>query len=147
MADGPILILAGLAAMLIVIFGGDTHALIPLYAVGVFISFTLSQAGMVRHWLTDGGAGWRWRLGVNGVGALVTGAVTVVIAVTKFTHGAWIVVLLIPLLVLGFRAIHRHYDTAKSRRICRSGKSRISFSSTGKAGSSGSTQKTISYSG
>ena len=106
-----ILILAGLAAALIVAFGGDTHALIPLYAVGVFISFTLSQAGMVRHWLTDGGAGWRWRLGVNGVGALVTGAVTVVIAVTKFTHGAWIVVLLIPLLVLGFRAIHRHYDT------------------------------------
>jgi len=106
-----ILILAGLAAALIVVFGGDTHALIPLYAVGVFISFTLSQAGMVRHWLTDGGGGWRWRLAVNGVGALVTGAVTVVIAVTKFTHGAWIVVLLIPLLVLGFRAIHRHYDT------------------------------------
>jgi amino acid transporter len=106
-----ILILAGLAAALIVGFSGDTHALIPLYAVGVFISFTLSQAGMVRHWLTDGGAGWRWRLGVNGVGALVTGAVTVVIAVTKFTHGAWIVVLLIPLLVLGFRAIYRHYDT------------------------------------
>ena len=106
-----ILILAGLAAALIVVFGGDTHALIPLYAVGVFISFTLSQAGMVRHWLTDGGAGWRWRLGVNGLGALVTGAVTVVIAVTKFTHGAWIVVFLIPLLVLGFRAIHRHYDT------------------------------------
>ena len=106
-----ILILAGLAAALIVIFGGDTHALIPLYAVGVFISFTLSQSGMVRHWLTDGGAGWRWRLGVNGLGALVTGAVTVVIAVTKFTHGAWIVVFLIPLLVLGFRAIHRHYDT------------------------------------
>src|ERR1700737_2866792 len=106
-----ILILAGLAAALIIVFGGDTHALIPLYAVGVFISFTLSQAGMVRHWLTDGGAGWRWRLGVNGVGALVTGAVTVVIAVTKFTHGAWIVVLLIPLLVLGFRSIYRHYDT------------------------------------
>ena len=106
-----ILILAGLAAALIIVFGGDTHALIPLYAVGVFISFTLSQAGMVRHWLTDGGAGWRWRLGVNGVGALVTGAVTVVIAVTKFTHGAWIVVLLIPLLVLGFRAIYRHYET------------------------------------
>jgi amino acid transporter len=106
-----ILILAGLAAALIVVFGGDTHALIPLYAVGVFVSFTLSQAGMVRHWLTDGGAGWQWRLGVNGVGALVTGAVTVVIAVTKFTHGAWIVVILIPLLVLGFRSIYRHYDT------------------------------------
>src|SRR4029077_9073566 len=106
-----ILILAGLAAALIIVFGGDTHALIPLYAVGVFISFTLSQAGMVRHWLTDGGAGLRGRPGVNGVGALVTGAVTVVIAVTKFTHGAWIVVLLIPLLVLGLRAIYRHYDT------------------------------------
>src|SRR5580704_2293364 len=105
-----ILILAGLAALLIVIFQGDTHALIPLYAVGVFISFTLSQAGMVRHWITDGGAGWRWRLGINGVGALVTGAVTLVIAATKFTHGAWIVVLLIPILVVAFQAIHRHYE-------------------------------------
>ncbi len=105
-----ILILAGLAALLIVIFRGETHALIPLYAVGVFISFTLSQAGMVRHWITDGGAGWRWRLAINGGGALVTGAVTVVIAVTKFTHGAWIVVLLIPLLVLAFRGVHRHYE-------------------------------------
>ena len=105
-----ILILAGLAALLIVIFQGDTHALIPLSAVGVFISFTLSQAGMVRHWITDGGSGWRWRLVINGCGALVTGAVTVVIAATKFTHGAWIVVLLIPLLVLTFQAIHRHYE-------------------------------------
>ncbi len=105
-----ILILASLAALLLIVFGGETHALIPLYAVGVFISFTLSQAGMVRHWLVDGGTGWRWRLAVNGTGAVVTGVVTLVIAATKFVHGAWIVVVLIPLIVLGFRAVHRHYE-------------------------------------
>ncbi len=105
-----IVILAVLAAALIAVFQAETHALIPLYAVGVFISFTLSQAGMVRHWLTDHGGGWRWRLVINGTGALVTGAVTLVIAATKFTHGAWIVVVLIPLMVLAFRAVHRHYE-------------------------------------
>ncbi|HXJ77695.1 MAG TPA: APC family permease [Candidatus Methylomirabilis sp.] len=105
-----ILILAGAAAVLIVIFHAETHALIPLYAVGVFISFTLSQAGMVRHWLVDGGAGWQWRLLVNGVGAVVTAAVTLVIAMTKFSHGAWIVVVLIPLMVLAFRTVHHHYE-------------------------------------
>jgi amino acid transporter len=104
-----ILVLAGFAALLIVIFGGDTHALIPLYAVGVFISFTLSQAGMVRHWLVDKGPRWRVRLTVNGVGALTTGLVALVIAVTKFTHGAWIVVLVIPVLVASFMAMQRHY--------------------------------------
>jgi amino acid transporter len=105
-----ILALGGLAALLIVVFRGDTHALIPLYAVGVFISFTLSQAGMVRHWLVDHGPGWRRRLAINGTGAVVTGVVTVVIAATKFVHGAWIVVLLIPIMVVGFRGVRRHYD-------------------------------------
>jgi amino acid transporter len=105
-----ILILGALAALLIVIFRGETHALIPLYAVGVFLSFTLSQTGMIRHWLTDHGAGWHWRLAINGTGAVVTGLVTLVIAVTKFTHGAWIVVLLIPLMVMAFQAVHRHYE-------------------------------------
>jgi amino acid transporter len=105
-----ILVLAGFAALLIVIFGGETHALIPLYAVGVFISFTLSQAGMVRHWWTHHGPRWRGRLVINGVGATVTGLVAVVIAVTKFTHGAWIVVLVIPILVWSFLAMRRHYD-------------------------------------
>ncbi len=104
-----ILILAGFAALLIVVFRGETHALIPLYAVGVFISFTLSQAGMVRHWLAQRGAGWQRRLAVNGIGATVTGAVTLVIAASKFTHGAWIVVLVIPLIVMACMIIHRHY--------------------------------------
>jgi amino acid transporter len=105
-----ILVLGGLAALLIVLFRGETHALIPLYAVGVFISFTLSQAGMIRHWLAEHGAGWQWRLAINGTGAVVTGVVTVVIAATKFTHGAWIVVLLVPIMVVGFRAVYRHYE-------------------------------------
>ncbi len=113
-----ILILAGLAIVLVVGFGGETHALIPLYAVGVFIAFTLSQSGMARHWLTERGqgGGWRWRLAINGAGAAVTAVVTLVIAATKFTHGAWIVVLLIPVIVLGFRTIHGHY-AAVSREL------------------------------
>jgi amino acid transporter len=105
-----ILILGGLAALLLVGFRGDTHALIPLYAVGVFISFTLSQASMVRRWLQLRGAGWWWRAGINGLGALATGGVMFTIAVTKFTHGAWIVVLLIPFLVFVFLAVHHHYE-------------------------------------
>jgi amino acid transporter len=105
-----ILILGGLAALLLIIFRGDTHALIPLYAVGVFLSFTLSQGGMIRHWLTERGPGWSRRLVINGAGAVVTGVVTLVIAVTKFTHGAWMVVLLIPVLVMLFKAVHRHYE-------------------------------------
>jgi amino acid transporter len=105
-----IVILGGLSALLLVIFRGDTHALIPLYAVGVFISFTLSQGSMVRRWLRLREAGWQWRSVLNGVGALVTGVVLVTIAVTKFTHGAWIVVMLLPTLVALFMVVHRHYD-------------------------------------
>jgi len=105
-----ILILGGLAALLLVIFRGDTHALIPLYAVGVFLSFTLSQASMVRRWLRLKEDGWQWRWWLNAVGALVTGLVMITIAATKFTHGAWIVVLLIPTLVAIFVMVHRHYE-------------------------------------
>jgi len=105
-----ILVLAGFAALLLVIFRGETHALIPLYAVGVFISFTLSQSGMVRYWWRRRGPGWRHRLAINGTGALATGIVTLVIAATKFTHGAWIVVVVIPMLVVTFLAMHRHYE-------------------------------------
>jgi amino acid transporter len=104
-----IIILGATAALLIVLFRSDTHALIPLYAVGVFISFTLSQASMVRRWLTRREEGWWWRWWLNAVGATITGLVMLVIAGTKFTHGAWIVVLLIPLLVALFLGVHRHY--------------------------------------
>src|SRR5437016_3356400 len=105
-----IVILGGLSILLLVIFRGDTHALIPLYAVGVFISFTLSQSSMVRRWLRLRGEGWTWRAAVSGSGALTTGVVMLTIAGTKFMEGAWIVVLLIPLLVLTFMTMHGHYD-------------------------------------
>jgi amino acid transporter len=110
-----IVILGGLSVLLLVLFNGDTHALIPLYAVGVFISFTLSQSSMVRRWLRLRGDGWWWRAGLNAVGATVTGGVMLTIAVTKFTHGAWIVVLLIPTLVAAFLMVHRHYEEVASQ--------------------------------
>jgi amino acid transporter len=109
-----IIILAGLSIFLLVMFQGSTHALIPLYAVGVFLSFTLSQAGMVRHWLKLRDAHPKpHHIILNGLGALTTGIVTVVIAVSKFTHGAWMVIVLIPALVWGFRQMHRHYETLR----------------------------------
>ena len=95
-----IIYLGVLACLLIILFQGSTHLLIPLYAVGVFISFTLSQAGMVRRWLTKRGPHWRKKLTVNGIGAVTTAIATVIIASTKFVHGAWIVIVLIPLLLL-----------------------------------------------
>jgi amino acid transporter len=104
-----IIILGIFACFLLVIFHGDTHALIPLYAVGVFISFTLSQTGMVRRWLTKKGPHWRKNLIVNGLGAITTGIATIILATTKFTHGAWIVFLLIIILIWMFRSIHSHY--------------------------------------
>ncbi len=104
-----IVILGIFACFLLVLFHGDTHALIPLYAVGVFISFTLSQSGMVRRWLTKKGPHWHTKLIVNGAGAITTGIATIILASTKFTQGAWIVFLLIFILVLMFRSIHSHY--------------------------------------
>src|SRR5262245_16594181 len=105
-----IIILSGFAILLIVVFGGDTHALLPLYAVGVFMSFTLSQSGMVRHWWRLRERGWRWRLCVNGAGAVATFVVLLTLAVTKFVEGAWIVVVVIPILVGTFVVMHRHYE-------------------------------------
>jgi amino acid transporter len=104
-----VVILGMLAGSLIVLFHGDTHALIPLYAVGVFISFTLSQAGMVRRWLVKKGPHWRKKLIVNGMGAVTTGVATVIIASTKFAQGAWIVFLLIALFIVLFLSILSHY--------------------------------------
>ena len=104
-----IIILGFFACLLLVVFQGDTHALIPLYAIGVFVSFTLSQAGMVRRWLVKKGLHWRKKLIVNSVGAVTTGIATVIIAVTKFMQGAWIVFLLVAALIMIFRGIRRHY--------------------------------------
>ncbi|HSE94809.1 MAG TPA: APC family permease [Methylomirabilota bacterium] len=105
-----IIILGVVSILLLVGFRGETHALIPLYAVGVFLSFTLKQASMVRYWVRRRGPGWLSGVSVQAVGATVTGLVMVIIAVTKFRHGAWIVIVLIPLLLLVFLTIHRHYE-------------------------------------
>ena len=110
-----ILMLGVVSAILVVAFNADTHALIPLYAVGVFLAFTLSQAGMVVHWWRSRNAGWRRSMALNATGAVTTAIVTVIIAATKFTHGAWIVVVLIPVLVAVFFRIHVHYDRVASQ--------------------------------
>lgn len=110
-----IMILGVFSCFLIIIFGGDTHALIPLYAVGVFLSFTLSQAGMVRRWLGKRGPHWRKKLAINGIGAIATAIATVIIASTKFMHGAWIVIVLIPILIMMFRGIHAHYKAVSEQ--------------------------------
>jgi amino acid transporter len=104
-----IVALALVAILLVWIFRAQTTALIPLYAIGVFVCFTLSQAGMVRHWFTVRESGWKWKAALNGLGALATGIVSIVQVATKFTSGAWIVVVLIPLIILLLRAIHEHY--------------------------------------
>jgi hypothetical protein len=98
------------AGTLLIVFGGDTHALIPLYMIGVFVSFTLSQAGMVVHWWKLRGRGWRTSAMVNGLGAFVTGIVLLVVAATKAHEGAWIIILLIPVNVVFFRLTRKHYD-------------------------------------
>ena len=107
--NNGIVLLGTFSALLIAQFGGQTHKLIPLYAVGVFISFTLSQAGMVRHWWKERTRGWPVKAGVNAVGAVATAVVLLVVAYVKFTHGAWMVLLFIPLLMLIFLQISRHY--------------------------------------
>ncbi|MCC7493994.1 MAG: APC family permease [Fimbriimonadaceae bacterium] len=127
-----ILALALFAMLLVVVFQGSVTHLIPLYAIGVFMSFTLSQAGMARRWIKIGrlkagesiaergstlhaDPGWRWKMVVNGAGAVLTFVVMWVFAITKFTSGAWIVILLLPALVLIFSAIHRHYENLARR--------------------------------
>jgi len=105
-----ILVLSAFAAILIVAFRGDTQSLLPLYMIGVFISFTLSQAGMVIHWRHTREPGWHTSAAINGFGAIVTGIVLIIVAVTKTLEGAWIVLLLIPLIVALFKATRRHYS-------------------------------------
>jgi amino acid transporter len=104
-----ILTLAFVALLLVWLFNGDTNALVPLYAIGVFVCFTLSQAGMVMHWRNTRDAGWKWKATLNGVGAVATALVSIIQVVTKFTAGGWIVALIIPLIILLLQKIHRHY--------------------------------------
>ena len=108
--------LSGFAALLLIIFNGSVSQLIPLYAVGVFLSFSLSQSGMVVHWWREQGRGWQSKALVNGLGAAITSVVTVVLLFSKFTQGAWVVVIAIPVLVAVFLRIRTHYS-AVSRRL------------------------------
>jgi len=105
-----IYVLAGLAGALLIVFGGVTDRLIPLFAVGAFLAFTLSQAGMVFHWRRARGAGAAHSMFINGLGALVTFLTVLVVLVAKFAEGAWITVLLIPAIFFGMVMIRRHYD-------------------------------------
>jgi amino acid transporter len=104
-----ILLLGLVAGTVVVLGGGSTHALIPLYAVGVFIDFTIAQSGMIRHWLSTRDQGWRYRLSVNSVGAVLTGVIATVVISVKFTSGAWFVIVLIPTLVGAMLFIRRQY--------------------------------------
>jgi hypothetical protein len=105
-----VLALAAVSAVLLVFSGGDTNTLVPLFAIGVFVGFTLCQVGMVLHWRLNRSRGWRGKAALNGFGALLSGVATVVVTATKFTEGAWLLVIALPLLVLAFQRVHRLYD-------------------------------------
>src|SRR5438132_2987057 len=109
--------LAVLAGLILAAFGGSVNALVPLYTIGVFLAFTLSQSGLVRRWWRLRNPGWRLSMVINSLGAVVTGTVLVVVAVTKFQLGAWMVLLLLPLLVSLLYFINRHYATVHAPRV------------------------------
>jgi amino acid transporter len=108
-----VLFLAVIAGGLIMAFNGDISKLIPLYAFGVFTGFTLSQSGMVRHHLRHREGNWRVGMTINAIGAATTGLIAAIVVISKFTEGAWIPAVLIPLTVVAFRAIGRHYDRGR----------------------------------
>ncbi len=114
-----IVVLAVLCGGVIVLFGGITDRLIPLYAVGAFLAFTLSQSGMVMHWRKKRGPNWLKSALVNGLGALVTGVTTAVVLVAKFVEGAWITLLFIPLTIVFFTMVRRHYHAVKLLTTCK----------------------------
>ncbi len=111
-----ILLLGVVAGAVVIGAGASTHALIPLYAVGVFIDFTIAQSGMVKHWLRVKSQGWRYRLAINATGAVLTFIIAIVVTSVKFTQGAWFVVVLIPTLVAGMLFIRREY-TAQAKEL------------------------------
>lgn len=105
-----IVALSFVACLLVIIFHSETHSLLPLYAVGVFLSFTLAQTGMVIHWNKSKESGWFMRAIINGFGAIITAMTTLIIAYEKFAHGAWMVIVIIPILVMGMLSIKAHYN-------------------------------------
>jgi amino acid transporter len=114
-----IVVLALLCGGVLMLFGGVTDRLIPLYAVGAFLAFTLSQSGMVMHWLNHRGPHWVKSAFINGLGALVTGITTIVVLIAKFAEGAWITLLFIPLTIVFFVVVRRHYHWVKMLTTCK----------------------------
>ncbi len=114
-----IVVLAVLCGGLLILFGGITDRLIPLYAVGAFLAFTLSQSGMVMHWWKNRGPNWQKSALVNGLGAFVTGITVAVVLVAKFVEGAWITLLFIPLTIVFFTLVRRHYHSVKMLTTCK----------------------------
>jgi amino acid transporter len=112
-----ILVLAALASIVLVAFSGSVTALIPLYTIGVFLAFTLSQTGLVRRWLRLRPRGWKLTIAINGVGAVVTGVVLAITTITKFEHGAWMVLIVMPLVVLLLHGISTHYTAAQDSLV------------------------------
>ncbi|ADV84713.1 APC family permease [Terriglobus saanensis] len=110
--------LVGFTALLLIAFHGVTDRLIPLYAIGAFLAFTLSQAGMVIHWKKQGGKGTGFKMFVNGIGAVATGITLLVVLVAKFTEGAWMIAVLIPVLVLLMNSVKRHYAGVQAQITC-----------------------------
>ena len=110
-----IVVLAVMSGALLVAVGGNTNALIPLFAIGVFIGFTLSQSGLVVHWRRERPPGWRRRATVNGIGAVITAVATIVFLVSKFTEGAWVVVVAIPAFIYLFHRIHAYYERTRTQ--------------------------------
>lgn len=108
------IIVVGISAILLLLaFGGSTHALIPLNAIGVFMCFTLSQAGMVQHWRSERSGNWQGRLAINATGAVATGIVTIIVIFEKFTEGAWLIVIIVPIITWVFAAVRKHYDEVR----------------------------------
>jgi len=114
-----IMVLALLCAGVLILFGGVTDRLIPLYAVGAFLAFTLSQWGMVMHWRKNRGPGWVRSAFVNGLGGIVTGLTTAVVLVAKFAEGAWITLIFIPFTIVCFAVVRRHYHSVSMRTSCK----------------------------
>jgi hypothetical protein len=113
-----IYILVGLTGSLLILFRGVTDRLIPLYAIGAFMAFTLSQAGMVVHWMRHPGPRSKVRMFVNGLGAFATGITTIVVLITKFIEGAWVTALLIPFLIIIMASVKRHYSHVAQETAC-----------------------------